>query len=403
MRTMFAFVGCRVQLVACVLLSCLAPGVRAQVDWSGNNVPVHGCILQQGLPVMFLYGIYDAGRTEAPERGDSLGAAVFWRDADAGGDFSRVDMQYIGQSGFEDHDDLFSVVVSHQQFRGATRVEYFTMAYDSTVVPVHADTTRGDANGHPPSYVVSFFGLPVMPHDVAVHFSVCLNGSTAGSVKVWVDPRTQPPFVRDLVKVSEEIPDLWEGDVPLYAGVAQTIDYQYLKDGAPETITHSLPMQVGSYLQGSGTDSWGGGGLGCHLQQTLRGSVRVHFSVCMVDTPPGGTVCVSGNTWELHHWVGGVRLASIQPDEPNLFEGDVEFPDGSPAVVQYKFRKDNCWTWESLFGNEHMTTNRFLYIGGATSPYMAPTGVWSNAGPNNCGPPTGVVSTSWSNFKALYR
>lgn len=387
----------------------LGSSARAQVDWSGQNRPVHDGVVETGQAVVFTYQVYDQGRTEGAGRGTGLGAALLFRDADGSAPFSTIAMTYAGQAGIGGNDDVFSVTVPAALFEPATRVEYFTVAYDSLAAPVHADTTRQDANGRAPNFVFTF-GQALMPHNVYVHFSICLNGRSAGATSVVVDPRNgSTVFEVGLTRVApSQIPDLWEADVLLRTGVAQTIAYRYRRDGVAETdalgqpIEHRLTMTVGSFLQGQGTDTWGGEPLGCHLQETLTAPLSVHFSVCLAGQSYSGVACVSGNTPELGSFETPIPLVELQPGT-DLFEGDIAFPAGSPAVVQFKFQKNDCADWEDLFNGSNQTTNRFLYLGGAASPYVAPTATWQNVGPNFCPAPLGVESTTWTRLKTLFR
>jgi hypothetical protein len=403
-------IGTFAPLVLAVLLGSLALPTRAQVNWSGDNLPTNGGSVDASRPVVFEYSLYDPGRTEPDGRGQGLGAALFWRDADAKGmPYSQVPMHYLGQTGpYGPNNDLFSVIVEPAAFGAARRIQYFTVAYDSIAVPVYADTTRADANGAPPPFVFTLqsgsFRGPFY-----VHFSVCLNGETASSLGVRLDPGTgNPPLEVRLVQVApDQIPDLWEGDVWV-DWVAPTFSYFYRKDGSQEgdgtPILRSFTVQGDGLFQGHGTDAWRNGPLGCHLGESLSAPLKVHFSLCLVGTTYSGGVCISGNTLELGNFGAGVELHALQPvAAPDLYEGDVTFATGGPAVVQYKFRVDDCATWEEPFGNEHQITNRFLYLGGQPATYIPPTAVWAYSGPNRCGPPTGVERRSWTNVKRLFR
>ena len=119
----------------------------SQVDWSGGNSPENGATVETNQPAVFRYQIYDAGRTEAPGGGMGLGAVRFYRDAAIQDAFASVPMEYSTQGGIGGHDDVFTVTVPFAAFGGAASVEYFSVAYDSLVQPVHADTTQQDAHG----------------------------------------------------------------------------------------------------------------------------------------------------------------------------------------------------------------------------------------------------------------
>ena len=397
-------------MTGALLLTCVTPTL-AQVDWSGGNAPENGATVEANQPVVFRYQIYDAGRTEPLGRGAGLGAALFYRDAATQGAFTTVPMEYSTQGGIGGHDDVFTATVPFTAFGGAASVEYFSVAYDSLVQPVMADTTEQDVHGNPPNYVFGF-GIATMPNNSYVHMSVCLNGIAAGTLEIYLNFDGGPNWygVELIRPAADQLPDLWEGDFWLSAGVLQTLSYYYVADGQRELdegllpIDRQLVMVPGQFLQGHGTDSWGNTPLGCHLTETVDQPVRVHFSVCMGTTSYTGGVCVSGDRPELGEWGPGVALTSLQgATNPDLYEGDVLFPAGSPAVVRYKYRDNECADWEDPWGGSHQVTNRALVIGGRSAVYVAPTEVWANAGPNICGPPTGVAPRTWTDVKSLYR
>ena len=361
--------------------------------------------------MIFRYQIYDSGRTEPPGRGSGLGAVLFYRDAATPGAFTAVPMEYSTQGGIGGHDDVFVAALPFAAFGAAARVEYFSVAYDSLVQPVQADTTHQDANGNQPNFVFSF-GTATMPNNSYAHFSVCRNGQATGTLDIYINPDGGPNWYGFslLAPSPDQLPDLWEGDFFLPAGVLQTLAYYYEadgqreRDGAGSMVDRHLVMTPRDFLQGHGTDSWGNASLGCHLTETLTQPVRVHFSVCMGSTSYSGGVCVSGDRPELGEWDTGVALAPLQgAANPDLHEGDVEFPAGSPAVIRYKYRDNDCVDWEDPWGGGIQVTNRALLIGGRPPVYVAPTGVWANQGPNICGPPTGVQPRTWSGVKSLYR
>lgn len=406
------------QVLFAVVAILGASGVTAssaQVNWSGDNRPVHGAVVDNTVPsVTFEYAVYDPGRTEAEGRGEGLGARLYYRNADAAGEaFTEVEMHYAGQTGpFGPNNDLFVADVPIAAFGSSQLVEYFTIVFDSLATPVHADTTQQDAAGNSPPFQFSF-GVETMPHNVYFHWSLCLNGQPAQSPPiVRIAPRDgSASFDIPMDQVStDQIPDLWERDLPLLAGFTRVFDYQFLlngqeeRDGSGNSIVHSVVLDIGVFLQGDGTQSWGGGPLGCHLTETLQHDIVVHFSLCLSGVAHSGQVCISGNTPELGDWQAGIPLTNLQINtDPDLFEGDIRFPAGTSAVVQYKHRINDCADWENLFGGRNDVTNRFLYMDGSVNTLMAPTDVWANQGPNLCAPPVTVTKETWSQVRQRYR
>lgn len=399
-------------LALALLVPIASSPAFAQVNWSGGNTPLHDEVVAAGGPVEFRYQVYDPGRTENPGRGAGLGASVHFRDADTGGTFAERPMTYAGQAGIGEHDDLFVALVPPEEFGSATRVEYYTVVYDSIAIPVWSETTRQDAEGNSPNFVFTF-GAATMPNPCSISFSLCTNGLAAGMVWVCVHVQEgQGCWAWPLAHVApRQLPDLWVGDLSLPPGIPQRLRYEYMINGRTETDAQGAPVErwltldPNAYLQGGETEGLRGAAPQCHLDETLAQPLRVHFSVCMGAGAYLGGICLSGSTPELGSFTGTVPLQPIQgAANPDLYEGDVTFPAGSPAVIQYKYKMDSCSVWEALYDSYNATTNRYVYLGEATGEsWVAPTDVWANAQANTCPPATAVQRVPWTALKSLYR
>ena len=87
---------------------------------------------------------------------------------------------------------------------------------------------------------------------------------------------------------------------------------------------------------------------------------------------------------------------SCEPISPKLYQVDVTFPMGSNPYVEYKYKKDDCQTWES-------TPNRSFMIDDSFTVMDLPEDGWEFNTPD-CPPCVSPVEeTGWGMIKALYR
>jgi hypothetical protein len=126
--------------------------------------------------------------------------------------------------------------------------------------------------------------------------------------------------------------------------------------------------------------------------------VTVTFHLCLTTgVTTTGDVCVTGGPAELTGWGTGVTMLQTCPSlSPGLYEVDVLFPAGSNPYVEYKYRKDDCVTWEST-GNHSFTIDD----SGATQDLPLDGWEWVTPDCPDC--PTATESTQWGTIKALYR
>lgn len=126
--------------------------------------------------------------------------------------------------------------------------------------------------------------------------------------------------------------------------------------------------------------------------------VTVTFHLCLTTgVTTTGDVCVTGGPPELTGWGTGVTMLQTCPSlSPGLYEVDVLFPAGSNPYVEYKYRKDDCVTWEST-GNHSFTIDDT----GATQDL--PIDGWEFVTPDCPDCPTATEPVQWGTIKALYR
>lgn len=118
----------------------------------------------------------------------------------------------------------------------------------------------------------------------------------------------------------------------------------------------------------------------------LQEGIDSFFDVCVVGSPP-----------ELTSWGAGVPMMfSCEAASPKLYEVDVLFPAGSNPYVEYKYKKDDCATWES-------TGNHSFSIDDSSPTMDLWVDAWEWGTPDCPECPTPVEEGSWGTIKAIYR
>jgi hypothetical protein len=134
------------------------------------------------------------------------------------------------------------------------------------------------------------------------------------------------------------------------------------------------------------------------ITEVTAQDVTVRFHLCLTDSvDTSGDVCVTGSHPELTAWGDGVPMVfSCESLSPKLYQVDVLFPAGSNPYVEYKYKKDDCLTWESTgnhsFNIDDSDSFQDLWIDG-----------WEWASPNCPDCPTATEQTDWGTIKSLYR
>ncbi|MFH1865883.1 MAG: carbohydrate-binding module family 20 domain-containing protein [Candidatus Eisenbacteria bacterium] len=137
---------------------------------------------------------------------------------------------------------------------------------------------------------------------------------------------------------------------------------------------------------------------GVSTQVVTQQDVTVTFTVCLPDSIDSFfDVCITGSHASLTNWGFGILMGQPCPTlQPKLWTVDVMFPAGSDPFVEYKYKKDDCQTWEGT-GNRPLTIDD-----SAPTQTMAPD-VWEFLATEcpDCSSP--VEDTSWGTIKSIFR
>jgi len=133
-------------------------------------------------------------------------------------------------------------------------------------------------------------------------------------------------------------------------------------------------------------------------QVVTQQDVLVTFTVCLPDTVESFfDVCVTGSHPSLTNWGFGILMGQPCPDiQAKLWTVDVMFPAGSDPFVEYKYKKDDCQTWES-------TWNHAFSIDDSSPTQILLPDVWEYLATEcpDCTSP--VEDASWGTIKSIYR
>jgi hypothetical protein len=126
--------------------------------------------------------------------------------------------------------------------------------------------------------------------------------------------------------------------------------------------------------------------------------VDVFFTLCLPDTIDSFfDICVTGSHDVLTNWGDGVLMYQPCPDiSPKLYEVSVTFPAGSTPYVEYKYKKDDCQTWEDGWNHSFTIDDEFML-------QILPWDGWEYIPPEcpDCSSP--VEDSSWGTIKSLYK
>ncbi len=186
-------------------------------------------------------------------------------------------------------------------------------------------------------------------------------------------------------------------DVVFAAGGNPSFEYKYQKDACAswETVGNrlvTLPTD-GTTAVTLGPDGWDNQPVGCGLGDVLAEDKTICFQVCLTGVSNTGVVCAVGNIPELDSWGLGIGSVEIATD---LYQACIIIPAGSaiPINIEYKFKKDDCATWESV-------GNRLLTIDNTSPATQTTTNTWDE-GVGACDP-VGVEEAAWGTIKGMYR
>ncbi|MBZ0268175.1 hypothetical protein K8I85_08460 [bacterium] len=377
--------------VAAVLLAvvCLSGSAFAAIDWAGNAYPLDGSAHLPTGPITAYAQVFKSGVTDPAGQGADLSAVLYYTPE--GGAQQSVPMSYLGDVG---NNDEYTADIPQAALLGVSFVDVtviFTDATDATTFEI-----TGDQNGTPPPlrYNVS----NALPNDVDVTFTMCMSGTpTAGDPCVIGSAAEIGNWGTGVNMVPEgSDPELWTVTVTFAAGSNPNFEYKYKKDACVDwefvgNRLVSLPTD-GTTSVVLGVDSFNDAPIGCGLGSTLDSPKEVCFQVCLEAVDWTGGTCVTGATNELTNWGDGVAMTEISPA---LFEVCVTWPAGTPIqTIEYKFKKDDCATWESV-GNRMVDLDN-------SSPATQTVYHTFDDTPGDCGT-VSVEQTSWGQVKGMYR
>jgi hypothetical protein len=150
-----------------------------------------------------------------------------------------------------------------------------------------------------------------------------------------------------------------------------------------------------------GNDQWGNPpNFFLPITQVLARDVTVRFHLCLpAGVETSGDICVTGDHAEITNWGNGTgpMILSCASLSPKLYQIDITFLGGGNPVVNYKYRKDGCATWEDG-GNHSFTIDD-------SSAFMDLPWVdgWSWATPDCPACTSPVDNATWGTIKAIYR
>lgn len=374
-------------LALCALLTLgFAVDAQASVGWAGNVWPLHNSVQVPTGPITVYAQVWKGGVTDSGGQGADISATLYYQTNLMGAPAS-VSTVYHGDVG---NNDEYKGDVPQSALAGASYVDVHVEFTDLTDMSVF--TAVNDQNGNPPPQRYNITN--VLPNNVDVTFTLCMSGTpTSGAPCVIGDaaPIGNWGTGANMNLVSGE---LYNVTLTFLAGSNPVFEYKYKADGCTNwewvgNRSVTLPTN-GTTAVTLAPDSYNNAPLGCDLAP-LSADKQVCFQLCMAGVT-AAPVCVIGSGSQLSNWTTGVSMTQIGTD---LYEACVTYLAGTPVQnVEYKFKKDDCSTWESV-GNRTLTVNN-------DSPATQTiTKSWED-GTGSC-LPTFTHPGTWGQLKAIYR
>jgi hypothetical protein len=200
----------------------------------------------------------------------------------------------------------------------------------------------------------------VLPVDVNVTFKLCMSGEPTSGAPCVIGSAPEIGSWGSGVMMTSLGGDLYEVVVTFLAGHNPYFEYKFKKDGCSNWEGASnrivtLPTD-GTTSVVLGIDSWNNLPIGCGVGEVLVGERTVCLQVCLDGVDNTGGVCAIGSVPQLSNWGAGVPAVQVGP---GLYQTCIVFPAGMaiPLVVEYKFKKDDCGTWESVGNRSFVVDN----------------------------------------------
>ena len=374
-------------LALCLIASLgLAADAQAAVGWAGNVWPLSGSLQVPTGPITVYAQVWKGGVTDASGQGADIAATLYYSTNLDPTEYS-VGMVFQGDVGSNDE---YKGDVPQSALAGCSTVTVHVVFTDLTDNSTYTDV-KDQSNAGPPQ---TFNITNVLPNDVTVKFTMCMSGTATSGAPCVIG--SQAPIGNwgtgaTMTNVSGE---LWQASVVFPAGSNPAFDYKYKSDGCStwESVGNrsvTLPTD-GSTSVDLAADSFNNAPLGCGLAE-LSANKEVCFELCMAGvTGPG--VCVIGSGDQLSNWGSGVAMTALGGD---LYRVCVTYLAGTPMQnVEFKFKKDDCSTWESV-------GNRTLVINNDSPATQTIQATWEN-GTGVCSP-VATPRTSWGKVKTIYR
>ena len=374
---------------ALAAILCMTGTAQAVIGWAGNVWPNSGADVVPTGPLNVYAQVWKEGVTDAPGQGFGISAILFYTTDIA--PEQGVVMFYNGDIG---NNDEYTAPVPQEALVGATTVSVHVIFIDETDLTEYADTY--DQAGNPPPQVYNV--VNVLPNDITVTFTLCMSGTATEGAPCVIGSAPEIGGWGTGVTMTNVLDELWTVDVVFLAGGNPSFEYKYKKD-ACMTWENAGNRLVTLPTDGTTTvvlppDSWDNQPIGCGLGEVLEEPKEICFQVCMDGVEYAGGVCVTGSLAELTGWGDGVPMTLLYDE---LYEACIVVPAGRPVpiYVEYKFKKDDCATWESV-------GNRLIVLDNTSPATQTATHNWED-GAGICTPPSPVEPSSWGGVKDLYR
>jgi hypothetical protein len=375
-------------MLAALATFAFAGAAQAEIGWAGNAYPNHDATVTPTQDQFVVAQVWKEGVTDQEGQGADIGATLLYT-LDGGVEMAVV-MAYNTDIGANDE---YIGYIPQADLAGASFVDV-TVVFDDLADGTQFEIT-GDQNGNPPP--LRYHIVEVTPVDVDVTFTMCMSG----------EPFEGPPCVIGNhpaigewgagIMMNQIGDELFEVTVTFPAGSNPAIEYKYKKDvcNVWEDVGNrmfSLPTD-GATSVVLDPDSWNNLPIGCGLGNTLDHMVEVCFQVCIEGVDNTGGVCVTGNLAELSGWGDGIAMTEIADD---LYQACLYFEPGQPIPleIQYKYKKDDCQTWESV-------DNRIFVLDNTAADEVTLNHAWDD-GDSVC-ETVATEQESWSSVKGLFR
>ncbi|MCB9464159.1 MAG: hypothetical protein H6682_10770 [Candidatus Eisenbacteria bacterium] len=360
----------------------------AAIDWAGNVYPNHGAsILPTGDQAVYAQ-VYKSGVTDPGGQGADL-SAVLKYTSDTHGSF-EIPMNYLGDVG---NNDEYTANIPQMHILGSTYIDVNVVFTDASDGTEYSDTY--DQNGNPPPQ--RYDVVDVLPNDVDVKFTMCMSGTETTGLPCVIGSAGEIGSWGTGVTMNQIDTELYEVTVTFLAGGNPSFEYKYKKDDCQTwegTNNRAVTLPTdGTNLVELEADSWEFLPIGCGLGNVLDEDREVCFQLCLNGIDYTGTPCVIGSVAELGNWADGVPMVDLGN---GLYEACIVFLAGSPYPinVEYKYKKDDCETWEG-------TANRAFTIDNSSPLSQTFENTWEDQ-ELDCSP-TPVIEKTWGSIKGIYR